>query len=55
MLKNLRLVITGTLRSDSRAKKRIKEKQQELAAQLQLNRAYQEEVFKRRNERLDLA
>jgi len=55
MLKKLRLAITGSLKSDSRAKKRIKKKQQELAAQLQLNRAYQEEVFKRRNERLDLA
>lgn len=54
MLKKLRLVITGGLKSDSRAKKRIKKKQQELAAQLKLNRVFQEEVFKRRNERLNL-
>jgi len=54
MLKKLRLAVAGGLKSDSRAKKRIKKKQQELAAQLKLNRAFQEEVFKRRHERFNL-
>jgi len=54
MLTKFRLVIAGGLKSNYRAKKRIKKKQQALAAQLKLNRAFQEEVFKRRKERLDL-
>jgi len=55
MLRKIRLVVAGSFKSDSRAKKRIRKKQQELAAQLKLNRAFQEEVLKRRNERLGLA
>lgn len=54
MLKKTRLLFTGGFKSNSSSKKRIKKKQQELAAQLKLNRAFQEEVFKRRNERLNL-
>jgi len=54
MLRKVRLLFTGGLRSNSNSKKHIKKKQQELAAQLKLNHAFQEEVFKRRNERLDL-
>jgi len=54
MLKKVRFFFTGSLGSNPGSKKRIKKKQQALAAQLKLNRAFQEEMFKRRNEQLDL-
>jgi len=54
MLKKLRLYLGGNLESESKAKKRIKQKQQELAEQLKQNRTYQQAVLNRTAEQLDL-
>ena len=55
MLKKLRVYFGSNLESESRAKKRVKHKQQELAMRLKQNLSYQQAVFNRRAEQLDLS
>ncbi len=54
MLKKLRSYFGGNLEPDSKAKKRIKQKQQELALRLKSNLSYQQAVFSSRADQLDL-
>jgi len=54
MLKKLRLLFNGSLESESQAKKRIKQKQRELAERLKQNRTYQQAVLNRTVDQLDL-
>lgn len=54
MLKKLRLFLGGSLESESRAKKRIKRKQLELALKLKQKQVYQQKMFQRPDNQLDL-
>jgi len=54
MLKRLRLYFGGNPESESKAKKRIKQKQQELALKLKQNLIYQQAVLNRKVDQLDL-
>ncbi len=54
MLKKLRLYLGDNLESESKAKKRIKQKQQELARRLKQNRIYQQAVLDRTVDQLDM-
>ena len=55
MLKKLRFAFNGNLETKSQANKRIKRKQLELALKLKQRQVFQEKVFRRPEERLDLA
>jgi hypothetical protein len=54
MLKKLRSYLGGNVESESRAKKRIKQKQQELAAKLEQKRTCQQAVLNRTVDQLDM-
>jgi hypothetical protein len=54
MLKKVRFFLSGSHESESKAKKRIKKKQQELAEKLKASRDYQEEMFNRAREQFNI-